>query len=158
MIDLAAEVIEIVDRIGELQLGWTVAPSAPEEAVADLDETSTTATVELMGDFDGAVHISCTGQVARAAAAQMFSSSPASLSTAEIRDALGEIANMVAGNLKGRVPGASSLSLPTVVEGRGLEVRRLGSEDLATIGFLVPDGRILVRVLRTVQGNGDQVG
>jgi chemotaxis protein CheX len=150
MIDLATEVVEIVERIGELQLGWVVERSQADAAVADLDETSMTATVQIAGDFDGAVHVSCTSEVAFAVAARMFATPAASLAAPEVRDALGEIANMVAGNLKGRLAGSSSLSLPTVVQGRSLEVTRLGSEDLATIGFLIPGGRILVRVLRSL--------
>jgi chemotaxis protein CheX len=44
----------------------------------------------------------------------MFAMSEDELSEEEIRDAVGEIVNMVGGNLKGIVEGESSLSLPCV--------------------------------------------
>ena len=45
-----------------------------------------------------------------------FAMSEEELSEAEIRDAVGEIVNMVGGNLKGIVEGDSALSLPCVGE------------------------------------------
>ena len=35
-----------------------------------------------------------------------------------MRDAVGELANMVGGNIKALMPGSCQLSLPTVAEGR----------------------------------------
>jgi chemotaxis protein CheX len=49
----------------------------------------------------------------------MFAMSEDELTEAEIRDAVGEIVNMVGGNLKGIVEGDSSLSLPCVGEATG---------------------------------------
>ncbi len=53
-------------------------------------------------------------KTAVAIASNMFDMSEDELTEAEIRDALGEIVNMVGGNLKGIVEGESSLSLPCV--------------------------------------------
>lgn len=70
--------------------------------------------VWVAGGWDGAVIVDCSIALARRATAAMFDT-PAELATAdEIVDAVGEIANMIGGNVKALMPGPSSLSLPMV--------------------------------------------
>jgi chemotaxis protein CheX len=76
-----------------------------------------TGCVQMSGTWDGAVTLQCSIQLARAAAAAMYDSDPTEMSSAEIRDALGELTNMVGGNIKALLPGPTQLSLPFVVEG-----------------------------------------
>ena len=45
----------------------------------------------------------------------MFAADEDSLGLEEVQDALGEISNMIAGNIKPLLPGASRISLPSVV-------------------------------------------
>ena len=59
----------------------------------------------------------------RRAAAAMFGSDAAALSDGEVKDALGEVANMVAGALRLALPTPNQISLPSVVEGRALSWR-----------------------------------
>ena len=49
------------------------------------------------------------------------------LTDADLRDALGELTNMAAGNLKTLLPGSDDISLPTVVEGSDYGLTRLDS-------------------------------
>jgi CheY-specific phosphatase CheX len=76
-----------------------------------------TGCVQISGAWDGAVTIQCSPDLARAAAAAMLEMEAAATSFDDVRDALGEIANMVGGNLKALLPGPTNLSLPLVVEG-----------------------------------------
>lgn len=92
-----------------------------------------TGVIQISGDFAGAVHLTCARVVVRSAAARMFRQAPDSLSLDDLRDALGELANMTAGNVKSLMPGVHDISLPTVVEGRDYDVTRLDSTVVAEV-------------------------
>ncbi len=62
----------------------------------------------------GAVSATCSYTLARGMAATMFEADPASLAEEEVEDALGEVANMVAGHLKQLLPEGTRLSVPTI--------------------------------------------
>lgn len=76
-----------------------------------------TGAVSLTGAWEGTVAVHCTTGLACRAASVMFGREEASVSASEIYDALGELANMISGNLKTLLPKPSFLSLPCVVEG-----------------------------------------
>jgi len=86
----------------------------PSEAFNCDDADSLSAVIRISGDWDSLVQVLTPRKTAVAIASNMFDMSEAELTEAEIRDAVGEIANMVGGNLKGIVEGESSLSLPCV--------------------------------------------
>jgi len=77
-----------------------------------------TGCVHLSGAYIGAIMLQCSPPAARDAAAALFSVSPDDVTQAEVVDAMGEIANMVGGNVKSMLPGPSMLSLPSVIQGR----------------------------------------
>jgi chemotaxis protein CheX len=76
-----------------------------------------TAAISLAGSWKGAVLVECGLQEAFLFTSRMIGIDvPTSLND-DVRDALGELANMVGGNLKSVLPSGVSLSLPTVVWG-----------------------------------------
>ncbi|HEY8730251.1 MAG TPA: chemotaxis protein CheX [Acidothermaceae bacterium] len=84
----------------------------------DATEDKVTGCVHLSGAYTGAIMLQCSPPAARDAAAALFSVSPDDVTPAEVVDAMGEIANMVGGNVKSMLPGPSTLSLPSVIHGR----------------------------------------
>jgi chemotaxis protein CheX len=62
----------------------------------------------------GAVVLELTPSLAREVAATMFDTKPDVVTDAEIVDALGELTNMIGGNIKSLLPAPSQLSLPMV--------------------------------------------
>jgi chemotaxis protein CheX len=64
----------------------------------------------------GAVVVEMTPGLARSVAATMFGSTPDVVTDAEVVDALGELTNMIGGNVKSLLPAPSQLSLPMVSE------------------------------------------
>ena len=70
--------------------------------------------VEITGQWEGAVTIDCDAELAARIAAVMFGMEDGGAEPDEIRDALGELANMAGGNIKSLLPAPSQLSLPTV--------------------------------------------
>ena len=70
----------------------------------------------------------------------------------EIGDALGELTNMVAGNIKALLPESCSISLPTVAQGLSYEINVVGTSAVATVPFTCIDDPLVVTL---VQRAGD---
>jgi hypothetical protein len=103
--------------LGELIVDvW--APSVGLEVVldgpADEIDFSHAASVTFLGDRDrdGAVCIDASEGFTRELAAVMFGLPPEDVTVADERDALGEMANVVAGNVKSFADGTVDLALP----------------------------------------------
>jgi chemotaxis protein CheX len=64
----------------------------------------------------GAVVLELTPSLARQVAATMFETTPDVITDGEVVDALGELTNMIGGNVKSLLPAPSQLSLPMVSE------------------------------------------
>ncbi len=107
-----------------------------------------TSCVHISGGWNGSVLVTFSAQLARTVAETMFGMDPGEASPEDIADAIGEIANMIGGNVKSLVPGPSQLSLPTVADADDLRSPR--SEECAHSSFVTADGPMLVTVLRRV--------
>ncbi len=75
------------------------------------------ASVQITGGWEGAVRLDSSLALARVAAARFVGTEPDQVSIDQVRDAMGELANMSAGMLKNLLPGPSYLSLPSVADG-----------------------------------------
>ncbi len=113
------------------------------------EETSMTGSIQISGTWKGAVHLQCTYRLARRAAALMFGLEEGKLNHDDVLDALGELTNMTAGNLKSLLPGESYMSLPTVVDGTDYDVTLLDSELVMEVAFVLDDEPLGVRVFKS---------
>jgi chemotaxis protein CheX len=91
----------------------TAIGSATEEVTLDAGDV-TVGRVGVMGPWRGCVLLACPTQLARTAASAMFDLPAEQLTDDEVADALGELTNMIAGNIKSLLPGPSRLSMPAV--------------------------------------------
>lgn len=73
-----------------------------------------TGSVDITGAWNGAVELTCSRTAARLAAATMYALDEASVTDGEVLDAVGELVNIVGGNIKSLLPGPTDLSLPSV--------------------------------------------
>jgi chemotaxis protein CheX len=76
-----------------------------------------TGSVQLTGHWEGAVVLHSPTSLARQVAGRLSAADPAALSLEEVRDALGEITNIVAGNLKELLAEGTHQGMPVVTEG-----------------------------------------
>lgn len=74
------------------------------------------AIVHFAGDWTGAVLLRCGLLTAEGFAHQLFPNASSVLSTEDVKDALGELVNMVGGNLKSVLPGGVGISAPVVAD------------------------------------------
>jgi hypothetical protein len=79
------------------------------------------AQVNFNGEWKGQVFMYVSPDLAREIAAVMMCSAPEDMGREEAFDAVGELTNMIAGNLRPLLRGSRSLSLPKVTE-QGLSV------------------------------------
>ena len=126
------------DALGQIVADiWTSMLGFPVEARgAPIDVNGTrhlSASVQISGGWEGTVLVSCPEALARRVAGVMFDTPEAS--DDEIRDALGEVANMTAGNVKALVESYCRLSLPMVAEGKELAISIPGSKVVAQANF-----------------------
>jgi chemotaxis protein CheX len=77
----------------------------------------TCASVCVSGAWEGVVMVEAGPEAADLLSAALFGMQPGEPADADIADALGEVANVIGGNLKSTLPGPSLLSLPVVTAG-----------------------------------------
>lgn len=115
-------------------------------AGAGLAGAVVTATVRILGAWRGCVVLTTPEPLARAAAAAMLGVRTEQLSRADVADAVGELANVVAGNLKSLLPAPSTLSLPAVAA--GLVLPAPGAALLNDVLLTGPAGSVALTVWR----------
>lgn len=106
------------------------------------------ATVHITGDTQWTIRVDCSGTHALDVTSAMFGMEPGEATDSDVDDALGEIANVIAGNVKAMMDGNSRLSLPTVAHGRGFAVTVPGMVDLHRASFVCEDQPVSVSILQ----------
>lgn len=105
---------------------WTNMLAIPIAAEARPKRTISTpvcACVHITGEWEGAVLLKCSIGLAKRAAAAFLAGAEQNVSSEEMKDALGELANMTAGSIKPLLPGPCHISLPTVIDGNDYGLR-----------------------------------
>jgi CheY-specific phosphatase CheX len=119
------------------------------------DDSTVVGFVEIDGPWRGRVTVSCSEQLATTITAQMFEMDPAETTKAELVDAMGEIANMIGGNVKALLPGPSKLSLPLVYHGQAITPT---ADDSGTTWTFTNEGeRFCVTMVGGAREGGDDV-
>jgi chemotaxis protein CheX len=110
MLPAEDDVAELTRAIWETVLGLAV--EGPFERGGDQLDLSLS--VDITGSWEGTVSLSMPKDLAVSAAAVMIGVPEEDVPPGELRDAVGELANMLGGNVKGILPGTNKLSLPRV--------------------------------------------
>ncbi|WP_026316775.1 chemotaxis protein CheX [Actinokineospora enzanensis] len=115
--DVATTVEVDLDMIAEqvwsafLNSGEDEAVFAAEDKGAHMDLA---ASVAMVGAYEGHLIVSCSHKASRDVASVLFAMEVDEVSQDDIGDALGELANVLGGNVKSVLPSPSQLSLPRV--------------------------------------------
>lgn len=144
----------IVTDIWTSMLGLEV-KYVPEGVTLPPDEPSKVGYIQLTGDWEGTVTLFCPESLACKATASMFEMSEDEVSNEEIRDALGELTNMTAGNINTQLLKNSNISQPFVTAGDDHSVP--GGKIARQLGFLCEGKPLLATVLekdRRERGRG----
>lgn len=144
---LPSEVAQIVESVFAAMLGLEVSESGtPWFPGGD----RLTSVLHLAGDWNGAVLLECDRRQACRFAGRFLSIDPPEMLDDVVRDVLGELANIIGGNLKCVLTrGVIRLSMPSVVDGSQYSLRVCGAEVRESIPFQCADGTFWVTVLAT---------
>jgi len=110
----ATELARSAGTIWSSMLNIDLAPGA----IASPDGQMHIGCINISGAWVGAVEIACPTSAAREFSARMLQTDAASLAEGDVNDAFGELANLVAGQIKSQLPGSTQLSVPMVVNGQ----------------------------------------
>jgi chemotaxis protein CheX len=132
---------------------WThLIKSSAETCVIDetLPGPFLTGCVQMTGAWEGAVTLRCSPLLARTVAATMYELQLGEPSDDQIHDALGEVANVVGGNIKALLPGPTHLSLPIVARGDRRSLTINGTEAVHTVWFASHGEAFVVTLLSRI--------
>lgn len=93
----------------------------PPSSTTRADEVS--AAVAVTGVWQGHIVVSCSMAAARKIGSLLLEMPLAEVTESDVADALGELANIIGGNVKGLLPGPCALSLPYLVVAGSEHVR-----------------------------------
>jgi chemotaxis protein CheX len=141
---LPSELAQIVASVFETMMSLEVDESAtPWFPTGD----PLTAMVQLAGDWNGAVLLECDRGQACRFAGRFLSMDPPETVDDVVRDVLGELANMIGGNLKCVLTRGIRLSMPSVVDGSHYSLRICRAEVQERLAFQCAEGLFWVTVL-----------
>lgn len=109
----------VTEAIWGSLLGLRIAPQR-DPVYATNFERDLFAQVEIEGAFHGVVTLRCPEPLARRVAATMFSKAPEEIDEQSLIDAVGEVVNVTAGNLKLLLPSPSRVMIPKTCLGFAL--------------------------------------
>lgn len=107
-----------------------------------------TSCVSLAGEWQGSVLVHCNEEAAYALTAALFMLEPHEVTADEVADAIGEVANIIGGNLKGLLPEPTTLSIPAVTSGESYRVKVPNAVVDACVEARWPQGTVTVTVWR----------
>jgi len=115
------------------------------------DRETVEAFVGISGPMVGTGVVSCEASTACKLAGAMLMTEVSSVG-ADVLDAMGEVANMIIGNLKTHIEervGQLWLSVPSVVYGRNFTARTVGKFEWTVVQVDLPEGKLVVKVCLT---------
>jgi len=147
-----ADLTRIVQDIFLTMLAMEVAPAPaePQESPGPV----VTASMHLAGPWNGAVVWQCPLAAACEFTAVFLGIEAPSGASDDVKDVMGELINMVAGNFKALLGGGVHLSMPTVVEGADYHFQIQRGAQTARVGFHTPAGPLWVSLVELREGPG----
>lgn len=144
MTTIDADITEIACSIWETLFALPLVEGTTPPQPTD---STVTGCVNIEGAWNGAVTFQCPMALAGILTAQMFlnGSSP---SVDDISDAVGELTNMLAGNVKALLPEPCHISLPGVAFGSDYRFSVVGTKPVASVSFTCGGHPLLVTLLR----------
>ncbi|QJR35956.1 chemotaxis protein CheX [Gemmatimonas groenlandica] len=136
----------IVDLF-DTMLGLPIRPSSVLPFSAS-ETSSYTGVVAFDGAWSGMITVQMTPSIARACALTLMNVRGEDLTYDDIVVVVGEIANMIGGNLKSVLVAPATLSLPWVVDGKEFRIGMPDRQELALCAFECVGSQVHVGVFR----------
>jgi chemotaxis protein CheX len=145
--DFEPELTEITERVWASLVEMPLMPRQPGQPAPAAGARTFTGCVQITGAWEGAVTVHCSGELAKFLTAAMFMIEPEATTPEEVADALGELANMVGGNVKALLPEPCRISLPAVADGMDYRLSVPGARPLTAVTWTCRGEPLMVRLL-----------
>lgn len=142
---LRGDLVSIVQDVFQTMLAMEATPD--DQPIGESGTPVVTACMHMSGPWKGAVLLQCHLPAACEFTATLQGIGKPSGADDDVKDAMGELINMVAGNFKAVLGGGIHLSLPVVVEGSDYRFRILGGEETTRVGFQTDAGPVYVSLI-----------
>jgi len=139
---------QIVQDVFETMLRYEI-----REFPANYEARSTivTSAVFFAGAWKGAVIVECSDAQARFFTGRLMGIPQPAHMNDNVRDAMGELVNMIGGNLKSVLPIGVSLSMPSVLEGADYAYKICGSNENSRFSFCGDSGPLWVTLVHVTE-------
>lgn len=122
--------------------------------ISGTDRKRVASFIQVMGAWEGSVILDCTEDLSKLFASKMFSIPVDEIGNEEILDALGELVNILAGNIRAFLPQPSQLSLPAAIDGWDYTLRFPGGQGVNQVAFECGEGQFFgVTILKQSENN-----
>ncbi len=149
VINLADDITKITEAVWTSTLNESIIRKRlPDNA---LSRPFLTTCIHITGAWEGTMILECSLEYGRAVAASIFGTRPADVTHDEAHDAVGELINMIGGNVKALLPTPSQLSLPSVAEGMNYRMSIPGTVALHELDYDSNGHWIRVRLLQSTR-------
>ncbi|BDC51781.1 hypothetical protein F183_A40960 [Bryobacterales bacterium F-183] len=139
--DQAAQMFEDVFRL-MLKLEVNTLPDSTE-----LIPSQVTSAVYFAGAWNGATLLECSMPLALEFTRRLMPDCNPQGFDDDVQDAMGELANIVGGNLKPLLPDGVALSMPSVVQGTNYSMRLCGNHSHIRLPFVCDEGRFTITII-----------
>lgn len=141
------DVVRLIDEIWLTTLGMATHQVDSNDAIESGDGVTLDGLINITGDYQATVALQVPRPLASKVASAMFRLGERTPRGEDMQDAIGELTNMLGGNLKAMMPGSCQLSLPAVVEGNSYSIRVPTSHSLMRVAFACNGHRAMVSLL-----------
>ncbi len=151
---LAAYVIEATREVFSTMVMMDPVDDYPLKEPVKRFKCSITGMVGFAGTYSGVISIHCPVVLALKMTSNMLGMECEEVNE-DLNDAIGEIANMLGGNVKQVLSKGGldvKLSIPTVIAGEDYTVNSLSDSDCVVIPFHIDDNRFIVGLTLTKEG------
>ena len=146
MLIVESNIYQITESVWELMLGLPVARQ-DEAGPAQARDDSITGFIQITGAWEVTVLMECSTELARQATGRMFDKAASEVGVDELRDAVGELTNMIGGGFKSLIPGTCNLSMPLLLDGNDYCVTLPSRGVVSEVGFVCKKQPLRVRLL-----------
>ncbi len=143
--EISQFVTDIWSTFLNMQVSSTDQPFKPEGK-----ENTLAGCVQITGEWQGTVTLYAPKDLGKKIAASMYALGESEIDDQMVQDVMGEITNMIAGNIKSLLPTPCSISLPSVAV-TDYDLHHPGSEPLTTVNFVCGTLPFLVVMLQEHQ-------
>jgi CheY-specific phosphatase CheX len=136
---------QVVQEVFQTMLQYDIRESAEDYSTRTNIVTSA---IFFAGDWKGSVVVECSEEQARLFTGRLIGIDTPARMDDDTRDAMGEVVNMIGGNLKSVFPPGVSLSMPSVLEGPDYAYRICGSNRTERFAFRGEAGPLWVTLVQ----------